>query len=162
MAQQTIPQNKMIMWVIIALIIGGIAYYVYGGQGNKYGSSGGVKETTTKEAGTATTGTEIVLAPVAGHTPSQNGTANLEEKDGKVVVTLNVAPVLDGPQPAHIHMGDCLATGDVVYPLTSLVEGKSISTLDVSMEALKAQLPLVINVHKSADEASVYTACGSL
>lgn len=36
----------------------------------------------------------------------------------------------------------------------------SVTTLDVTLAGLKAQLPLGLNVHKSAAEAKIYTSCG--
>lgn len=94
---------------------------------------------------------------------SESGTATLVEKDGKVMVTLNLtgspAQVV---QPAHIHMGSCPKVGEVKYPLTSPVDGKSETTLEVSLDQLKGEVPLAINVHKSASEAQIYVACGDL
>ena len=94
---------------------------------------------------------------------SESGTASLVEKDGKVMVTLNLTGAAEGVvQPAHIHMGSCPNVGEVKYPLTSPVDGKSETTLEVSLDQLKGDTPLAINVHKSASEAKIYVACGDL
>jgi hypothetical protein len=93
----------------------------------------------------------------------QSGTALLEEIDGKVKVMIDLTGTkYKDPQPAHIHIGVCPGVGAVKYPLTNVVAGKSTTVLTVSMADLAAAGPLAINVHKSAAEASVYTACGSL
>mgnify|MGYP001567902291 CR=1 FL=1 len=93
----------------------------------------------------------------------QAGTAVLEETDGKVKVTIDLTGTkYKEAQPAHIHIGVCPGVGAVKYPLTSVVAGKSTTVLMVTMADLAAAGPLAINVHKSASEASVYTACGSL
>lgn len=92
----------------------------------------------------------------------QTGTMKLEEVDGQVKVTLDLTSLGSTAQPAHIHLGACPTPGEVKYPLTNVVSGKSTTVLSVSMKDLLAQLPLAVNVHKSAAEASVYTACADL
>jgi hypothetical protein len=67
------------------------------------------------------------------------------------------------PQPANIHVGHCPSPGAVQYPLVNVVNGKSTSELDVSMEDILASAPeLSVNVHKSAAESKVYTACADI
>lgn len=113
-----------------------------------------ITEKTTKT-------TTVNLA--AQNNSNQSGTATLIEENGKLVVTLSLSGgTFTEPQPAHIHMGACPTPGNIVYPLTNVVNGKSITTLNVTMDQLKAKLPLAVNVHKSATEASVYTACGDI
>ncbi len=95
----------------------------------------------------------------------QTGTAVLTElDDSRVQVVLNMTGGnLTQPQPAHIHVGSCPNPGAVQYPLTNVVNGKSETTLSMSMEdIMNSSDKLAINVHKSAAEASVYTACGDL
>src|SRR4051794_28236895 len=89
-----------------------------------------------------------------------SGTAVLSP-DGsgtKVVLTLSNAP---GPHPAHIHSGQCPQVGAVVYPLTSVSDGKSETTVAASIDDLLKQ-PMAINVHKSPQEIASYTSCGNL
>jgi Cu/Zn superoxide dismutase len=104
----------------------------------------------------------VTLAEVADSATKQTGTATLTEKNGKVEVVVKVTPVQTAPQPAHIHVGSCPGVGAVAYPLTNLVNGTSTTMLDMTMADLKAKKPLAINIHKSADEVKIYTACGSL
>jgi len=95
----------------------------------------------------------------------QSGTAVLTElDDSSVVVVLNLmGGELTAAQPAHIHVGSCATLGAVQYPLSNVVDGSSETTLDMTMEELIASSEtLAINVHKSAAESSVYTACGDL
>lgn len=106
----------------------------------------------------------INLDAQPGSTYNQSGKATLTETNGKVKVLLelNTVDMLKDPQPAHIHKGACPKPGDVVYPLTNVINGKSETIIDTTMDNLKKQFPLAINVHKSASESSVYTACGDL
>lgn len=84
--------------------------------------------------------------------------------EGMAVVRLMMnGGTFSQPQPAHIHVGSCPNPGAVKYPLTNVVDGISETTLSVSYDELKSSLEkMAINVHKSATEASVYTACGDI
>ena len=93
----------------------------------------------------------------------ESGVAMLNEVDGKVVVSLNLTGFEAGiGQPAHIHQGACPQVGAVKYPLTSPVNGVSETTLNVTLDQLKSEMPLGINVHKSQTQAGVYVSCGDL
>jgi len=76
----------------------------------------------------------------------------------KVVLSLTNAP---GPHPAHIHAGACPTVGAVVFPLTSVTNNKSETTVAASIaDILRA--PHAINVHKSPQEISSYISCGNI
>jgi hypothetical protein len=102
----------------------------------------------------------ITINLAAQNNSGQTGTAVLTP-DGagtKVVISLSNAP---GPHPAHIHSGSCPTPGAVVFPLTSVMGGKSETTVAASIaDILKA--PHAINIHKSPQEIPVYTSCGNL
>lgn len=110
------------------------------------------------------TSATVILSAVTGNEAMQEGTALLQETNDGLMVTVSVTGYsADDPQPMHIHVGGCPGVGSVQYPLESLVNGKSTTTLaGVTLEQLNFELPLAINVHKSADESSVYTACGDV
>ncbi len=104
---------------------------------------------------------KISLAPQNGS--KEDGTAVLSDENGKTKVVVTVSNEPTGtPQPAHIHVGACPTPGAVKYPLTNVVNGTSQTVLDVKLDDLKTMLPLAVNVHKSAEEVKVYTACGNL
>ncbi|MBI2027973.1 MAG: hypothetical protein HYT07_00040 [Candidatus Levybacteria bacterium] len=106
---------------------------------------------------------EFTVALSEQNASGESGTAILMEEDGKVKVTLDLTGTPEAvSQPAHIHVGACPDVGAVKYPLTSSVNGISETTLDVTLDQLRSELPLGINVHKSADEAGVYVSCGNL
>ena len=106
---------------------------------------------------------EVFVPILEQNNSGEEGKASLTEVDGKVKVALTMTgSPKDVAQPAHIHVGVCPEVGAVKYPLTNVVNGVSETMLDVSLDQLKDQLPLGINVHKSAAEAKIYTACGDL
>ena len=106
---------------------------------------------------------EMYVLLSAQNNSNESGIANLKETYGRVTVTLNLSGSTPNViQPAHIHMGVCPGVGAVKYPLNSVLNGKSVTVLDVSLMQLKQQLPLAINVHKSAADITNYTSCGPL
>ncbi len=111
----------------------------------------------------AGTPSEIVLNFTAQNNSGVSGTATLSEADGKVRVKLALSNGTLGanlpPEPAHVHVGACPSPGAVKYPLNSVIAGKSETVINVSWANLKAQLPLAINVHKSATDLGTYIAC---
>jgi hypothetical protein len=93
----------------------------------------------------------------------ESGTATLKEENGKTTVALSLTGFVQGvSQPAHIHVGACPGVGAVKYPLTSVVNGSSVTVLPLTLADLRQGLPLAINVHKTAKEINNYTACGEL
>jgi hypothetical protein len=89
------------------------------------------------------------------------GTVTITEAAGKARLTIQYNNGLkDTPQPAHIHTGSCAQLGGVKYPLTSAVNGASVTTLNISVAQLLKEKPWAINVHKSVAEADTYVACG--
>ena len=133
--------NKTVIWIVVAVVVvGGIYWYM-----NQGGSQ------------------SVVVAMSAQNNSGMSGTATLIDMNGSTLVKVNLTGAPAGAtQPAHIHTGSCANIAGVVYPLTFPVGGVSETTLDVSLDAILAQLPLALNVHKSAEEVSVYVACGDL
>ena len=65
-------------------------------------------------------------------------------------------------QPAHIHDGNCANLDPKPrVPLQNVVEGKSTTTLNMKLDDIVGKGG-AINVHKSAEEAKTYVACGNL
>lgn len=94
---------------------------------------------------------------------SEHGQVYWGEKNNKVVVTIDLVGEPGGAsQPAHLHVGTCQALGAVKYPLANVVDGKSVTTLNVTLDQLKQDLPLIANVHKSDAQINVYVACGEV
>lgn len=104
----------------------------------------------------------IFFAPMQGM--EQGGAATLVGENGRTKVTITVAsiPDLDSPQPAHIHTGTCREVGNIVYPLNDVINGKSETLINISLETLDMGLPLAINIHRSTQEFGIYTSCGEI
>lgn len=119
---------------------------------------------TTQETASPSAAISAVTVTLSEqNTSGESGIATLVEVDGKVVVILTLTGAPEGVvQPAHIHVGSCPDVGAVKYPLTFPVNGRSETTLEVSLGQLRSEMPLSINVHKSAQEASVYVSCANL
>ncbi len=91
------------------------------------------------------------------------GSVTLTQKGDKTEVSVKLDSDAKGEShPAHIHVGTCPTPGAVKYPLTPIVEGKSVTLVDVAIDDLWKSLPLAINVHKSAADIKTYIACGDL
>lgn len=111
----------------------------------------------------AETPKEFVVQLQTQNNSGITGTATFTEmEEGSMVVLDVTGSLLDVVQPAHIHLNNCANIGGVKYPLSFPVNGHSETMLDVSIAEILAGLPLSVNVHKSAVEASVYVACGDI
>ncbi|MFQ5861085.1 MAG: CHRD domain-containing protein [Dehalococcoidia bacterium] len=95
----------------------------------------------------------------------QSGTAVLTamgQNQTEVAIVVTPGDPADDPQPAHIHAGRCgPGLGGVVYPLTNVVGGTSVTTVDASLDSLRTG-DFAINIHKSVPEIAVFTACGNI
>lgn len=106
-------------------------------------------------------GSEVTLAEQNGS--GITGTAMLEDLgNGTTRVTVKLENAGPGPQPIHIHPGSC-ATLDPKpqWPLTNVMNGESITEVQASPAEI-GDGKHAINVHKSAEEAAVYVACGDI
>ncbi len=92
----------------------------------------------------------------------ESGTATLMQSGDALMVKLNLTGAT-GMQPAHIHKGTCANLDPKpAYPLTTVSDGKSETTLkDVKLSMLTAGT-YAINVHKSTTDIKDYVACGDL
>jgi Cu/Zn superoxide dismutase len=93
----------------------------------------------------------------------ESGTARLTPEGDKTKVVINLKGAPKGvQQPAHVHDGSCAKLDPKPkYPLQNVVDGKSTSEVPAKIDELTGG-KLAINVHKSAEEAKVYVACGDI
>jgi len=107
--------------------------------------------------------THRVYAIVVQNGSGESGTVTLTPLGDKtrVDVALVGAPA-DTPQPAHVHLGSCAKLDPKPkYPLATVVDGFSTTTLDVPIGQLTSG-DFAVNVHKSTSEIPKYVACGDL
>lgn len=89
-------------------------------------------------------------------------TAVLVAAGAKTDVYLSIKPAAAGvSQPVHIHEGSCPGVGAVKFPLTNIVDGKSKTTVDASLDDL-LKGGYSINAHESTANAGKYVACGGV
>jgi len=118
---------------------------------------------TMMEGGEAMMEKTVTVTLNAQNNSGEKGSAVLSDVDGKTKVTVNINGAPAGiAQPMHIHTGSCPTPGAVLYPLTSLMNGISETVIDVPLSKILSELPLAINVHKSAAEAKIFVSCGDI
>lgn len=150
--------DKNLYIYIGLLVVGLIAIFVF-----VKSKSGSLTSSPSPVSVSTPAAKEIMVTLNELNESAESGTATLREVDGKVSVELDLVGAPKGViQPAHIHKGACPGIGAVSYPLNFPIEGQSQTTLDVSLDDLKSQLPLAINVHKSASDIKTYVSCGDI
>lgn len=154
-------KSQYLVYTIVALVVAGVAYWVFLGKGPGYMAPSTTPTPYTTPSSTTYTPVSVTLGEQ--NKSGETGTVTLTESDGKTTVVVTVTGEPSGAvQPMHIHSGACPTPGAVVYPLTNLVNGTSTTTIMATLDQLKAQFPLAINAHTSATQMSKYTACGDL
>lgn len=146
--------NNFIWLAVIGVVLVGVYFLFFDSSGGDFFADYG--DSTMKT---------VTVELAEQNSLGQTGTATIvENEEGMLVVTLSMlGGNFSQPQPAHIHLGACPEPGPVEHPLSNVVNGISVTTLPVSWQDLvDSAEPMAINVHKSAAEASVYTACGDL
>jgi hypothetical protein len=111
--------------------------------------------------GDAVSGSDVTIPLTAQGGSNVTGEAKLVSDGNQTKVTLDLenAP---GPHPAHIHEGTCADLNPAPkFPLRDVVDGKSETTVDVTVDAIRSS-PHAINVHQSAANLDTYVACGDL
>jgi hypothetical protein len=101
---------------------------------------------------------------LAQNNSAETGTATLYDGAKGLIVKLRMSGGAEGvDQPAHIHKGTCdKLDPKPTYPLKSVHDGQSETTIEGVTIAQLQKSPFAINVHKSAKEVPVYVSCGNL
>jgi hypothetical protein len=126
------------------------------------GMNDGMVHSSGMDAPSVTGGRTYTLLLLAENDSNQSGEANFIEMGNKTKVAITIKNPTQLAQPAHIHSGFCPKVGEIKYPLSNLVGGKSETVINVNFDQLKQQLPLGLNVHKSDAEMKTSVACGDL
>ena len=153
--------KNIIIYLIVAVVVYGGVYYFY--KKNKGDYNNNTVPAVMEELPAATvSASQLSIKLSAQNNSAQDGIAILTEENGKTKVTITLSSPNSTPEPAHIHGGTCAAPGDVVFPLTNVVNGGSETVIGTTIANLEASAPLIINVHKSAAESKTYVACGDI
>jgi hypothetical protein len=104
-----------------------------------------------------------VYALKAQNGSGEYGTFALKPHGNKTTIEVHLVGAPSGiPQPAHLHPGTCAKLNPAPkYPLKSLVNGISETSVDVPMATLLSD-HLALNVHESAANLPKYVACGNV
>ena len=105
-----------------------------------------------------TAGTFVSFPLEEQNDSGQTGTATLIARGEQTDVVLLATEGISSAN--HIHTGTCADLGGVEYPLTNMEDGRSITTIEATLESLGTG-GFAINLHDS-DDASIYTACGDI
>jgi hypothetical protein len=103
----------------------------------------------------------LAIRMMALNNSGQSGTATLTAVDGRTRIQIELSNPAPEGQPVHVHSGSCSKLGSVEHPLSNVVNGRSDTTIDVSLPDLLSS-PSAINVHRSASQANVYVSCGEI
>jgi hypothetical protein len=105
----------------------------------------------------------IQIRLLAQNNSGETGTATLLDGVKGLIVKLRMSGGESVDQPAHIHKGTCEKLDPKpAYPLKSVHDGQSETTVEGVTIAQLQKSPYAINVHKSAKEASIYVSCGNI
>jgi hypothetical protein len=89
----------------------------------------------------------------------QAGTATFTPAgEARTTIVVELSNPLQQPQPAHVHPGPCGDLGDPIAALESLLDGRSETTVSMSLEELQSG-NLVVHAHESEAEFDVSVAC---
>ena len=156
MKNQKNTKGILVLWVAIFVVIGligaGLGLYVLNSK----------KGIDQQELVGPVSGKSLAVPLLEQNKSGESGTALLEEVNGYIRVTLILQRYGQEAQPAHIHKGDCETLGAIEYPLTNVVKGSSVTTVNVTLDELKQKLPLIVNVHESTSRATNYVSCGQV
>lgn len=158
--------NRIIVIGIIALVLVGGGLFVSNQQSQKTEVTKMAQEKTAmqkKPVEEVVMTKDIVLVMNALNNSGQTGKTTLSNMNGKTKVIVEISGGAVGvSQPSHIHMGTSVAPGAIVYPLNPVINEKAETIIDVSLESLGSQSPLMVMVHKSKEEAKIFVSGGDL
>jgi hypothetical protein len=118
---------------------------------------------STMKSGMMKSSTHVTVHLMAQNGSGETGTATLTQMGSNVRVSISLMNVPAMAQPAHIHTGTCANLNPAPkYPLTNVLNGKSMTTVhDVTLSTL-TNGHYAINVHKSTNDLKTYVACGNI
>lgn len=147
-------KSLLILVLVVALVAGGYLYLSNMSPAQSPERAGENVGTLEKK---------VIVNLSEQNNSGETGVAELLETDGKLYVSLNLEGAPEGvSQPAHIHLGSCPKPGAVKYALSNVLDGASETEVQATLQELKSESPLAVNVHKSGAQSGVYVACGDV
>jgi hypothetical protein len=109
-------------------------------------------------------GAGAVTVPLSAQNGSgETGSVTLTQAGNTVVVVAHTVGGGSAAQPIHIHIGTCAKLDPAPkYPLTTLQNGTSNTTLNNMKLSDLETGNYAINVHKSTADIGTYVACGNI
>jgi hypothetical protein len=99
----------------------------------------------------------------AQNNSGETGTVTLTQAGPDVTVNAQIAGAGSTAQPIHIHKGSCAKLDPTpTYPLTTVQNGSSMTTLKNMQLSQLETGAYAINVHKSTTDIGTYVACGDI
>ena len=158
--------------ILVLLMLAAIIYFIFKG-GSEPGDSN-QKIQSTQNTGIVPNLSEIKIEDLNIKEPpkpifaqlfapkqsSASGYVRLSEVTGKILIQLKSDDISD--KIGFIYKGNCSAKGKIVYPLASLVDGKSQTIWETNLDSISKQLPLSVKVFKDAKNLNSYTRCADL
>jgi hypothetical protein len=140
---------RLLAVLVAGIVAGGLAFAPLAQEKDKGAKKSGAKSVTVRLA--------------QQNKSKESGTAKLTPEGDKTKVEISLKGAPKGvSQPAHVHDGSCAKLDPKPkYPLQNVVDGKSTSEVPVKLDELTGG-NLAINVHKSAEDAKTYVACGDI
>ena len=122
------------------------------------GGGGGKHGTTTTSSGQQGVLVQLQEQNFSG----ESGNVTLTAMGSKTKVDIEMSSYAANAQPAHIHKGTCAKLDPTpAYPLKNIVNGKSVTTVDVPLTKL-LNGKYAVNIHRSAKQLKVYVVCGDI
>jgi hypothetical protein len=92
----------------------------------------------------------------------QHGSVTLKAAGNQTLVTIAITgEPMAAIEPAHIHTGSCPTPGGVKWPLSNVVHGSSVTTVNAPLSEIN-QAGFAVNVHHSPTNIANYKACGNI
>ena len=103
----------------------------------------------------------VTIALGEQNSSGQSGWATLTGRGSNTEVVLSISPGAMESELLHIHSGTCDNPIGVIYGLTSIAGGASVSTLNATLASLTRTGILAINSHQKG-KPTIHTACGNI
>lgn len=152
------------IFLIVAILTGILVFSLYRTQQSAVTTPNNVEQTTQSGTEQIVNVQTLGIGLIPQNDSEAYGGVELVSQGSNTKVTITLTSdnptVMQTSHPAHIHTGSCPTPGEVKYPLNNVVNGKSETVIEASLNELANDIPLAINVHESAANPSNYIACG--